>query len=121
MRRGSAIRGELLSDFRLLDDRAVTLDVVLCQIVQKIAAMTDHLKKTAAAVVVLVVCLQMLVQIVDAVGQNCDLNLGRTGVAFMGLVLLDDLLLNCLFHGFHLIKNNVLRPKTQRPVGESVL
>lgn len=83
--------------------------------------MTNHLQKTAAAVVILLVCLQMLVQGVDAVGQNGDLYFGRTGVTLVGLVLLDNLLLDFLFHDIHLKKINVLRRETKKSVGESVL
>ena len=82
--------------------------------------MTNHLQKSATAVVVLLVQLQMLVQTVDAVGQNGDLYLGRTGVTFVGLVLLGDLLLDFLFHDIHL-KNIVSRRETKKSVGESVL
>ena len=43
-----------------------------------------------AGVVVLLVLAQMLVQVVDPMGQNGNLDLGRTGVAGMGRVLFDD-------------------------------
>ena len=65
--------------------------------------MTDHLQKTAAAVVVLLIGLQMLGQAVDAVGQNSDLYLGRTGVTLVDGILGDDGLLFLVGHGiFHL-------------------
>ena len=83
----------LLSDVQLLDDRAVTLDIDLLQVCKKISSVTDHLEKSAAAVVVLVVSLEVLGESVDAIGKDRDLNLGRTGVALVGLVLVDDCLL----------------------------
>ena len=91
----------LLSDVQLLDDSAVTLDVNLLEVAEKISSVSDHLKKTAAAVVVLVVSLEVLGEGVDTVGKKCDLHLGRTCVALVGLVLVDDRLLNVfLHHGF---------------------
>ena len=58
--RQTVAEGELLSDFQLLDDGAVTIDIVLSQVVQEAATMTNHLQKAATAVVVLLVQLQML-------------------------------------------------------------
>ena len=55
--------------------------------------MTDHLGQTATAVVVVGVALEVLGKVVDAVGQNGDLNLGRTGVALVDRILLNDCLL----------------------------
>ena len=45
----------LLTQAELGDDRAVTVDVLLGQIVQQAAALTDHHEKAAAGVVVLLV------------------------------------------------------------------
>jgi len=90
----------LLSQAELADDRAVTLDVVLLQVVQQISSVTDHLLQTAAAVEVLLVGLEVLGQVRDAAGQNCNLYLGRTGVSFVGSVLLDQAEFFFLLHGF---------------------
>ncbi len=94
------MRGGLLSQTKLLNDRAVTLDIFLHKIVEKAAAVTDHFQQTSAAVVVIVVHLQVFVEIVDAVGEDGDLYFRRTRVALVGLVLVDDLVLDFLFHGF---------------------
>ena len=50
----------------------------------------DHHEKAAAGVVVMLVLTQMLGQLVDAGGQDRDLDLGGTGVALMGRILGDD-------------------------------
>ena len=93
----------LLAQVQLLDDRAVTLDIDLLQVAQKVSSVADHLQHTAAAVVVLVVSLEVLGESVDAMGKDRDLNLGRTGVALVGSVLRDDGLLFVLQHFlFHL-------------------
>jgi len=52
----------------------------------------DHLKKTAARMVVLVVLFQVGDQTFDSLGQKGDLNLGGAGVAFLPLEFLDDIL-----------------------------
>ena len=67
--------------------------------------MADHLEQTAAAVVVLLVGLQMLGQAVDAVGQNGDLYLRGTGVTLVDGVLGNDCLLFLVGHGFSPFKN----------------
>ena len=68
--------------------------------------MTDHLQKSATAVVILLVLLQVLGKSLNSVSEDRDLNLRGSGVAFVDLVLLN----NCLLfvfrdHVFHLIKN----------------
>ena len=96
---------ELLTQTELLDDRAVTLDIVLLEVCEEVSSVTDHLEKAATAVVVLVVRLHVFSQVVDTVGQKCDLYFGRTGIAFVNSVLFNDGLLGVLVHfGFHLSK-----------------
>ena len=87
---------DLLSQTQALDEGTVTCDILALQVCEKIASVTDHAQKTSVAVVVLLVSLQMLGKSIDAIGKNRNLNLRRTGVALMGLVLLDNLLLNFL-------------------------
>ena len=89
----------LLSQAELADDRAVTLDVVLLQVVQQTSSVTNHLLQTAAAVEVLLVSLEVLGQVSDAVGQDSNLYLGRTCVTLVGSVLLDDVELCFFLHG----------------------
>ena len=84
---------ELLSDAELCDAGSVTLDVLLGEVVEQVAALTDHFEKAAAGMVVLLVDLEVFGELVDALGENGDLNLRRTGVGLMGAVCLD----NCLF------------------------
>ena len=110
----------LLSEVQLFDDRAVTLDVGLLQVAKKVSSVTNHLQKSAAAVVILVVSLEVLGQIVDSVSQKRDLNLGRTCVALVGSVLLDNCLLFVFQHFvFHLsAKMQINLSLTQASVGE---
>ena len=79
--------------------------------------MTDHLQHAAAAVVVLVVCLEVLGQSIDAMGKDRNLYLGRTGVTLVRSVLSNDGLLfvlskHCIFH------LSFITASAQRQVGE---
>ena len=98
-----ALSNNLLTDTQLGDQSTVAVDVLVGQIVQHLAALTDHHQQTTTGVVVVLVGTQMLGQLVDAGGQDGNLNLGGAGVALVGSVLQDDLgllfLLNhCVFH-----------------------
>src|SRR5699024_1731460 len=73
----------LLAQTQFSDQSAVTVDVLLLQIGKQVAAAADHLEQAAAAVVVVLVALQVLGQVVDARGQQRDLDLRGTGVALV--------------------------------------
>ena len=81
---------KLLTDAKLGNDSTITLDVVLGDIVQQTTTLTDELEQAHAAVVVLLVHLQMLGELVDALGQDGDLDLRRAGVGLVGLVVGND-------------------------------
>src|SRR2546423_7885415 len=80
----------LFSDAEFIDDRAVTLDVGLLQIVEKAATAADELEQSAAAVMVLRVRLEMLGEVGDAIREKCDLHFGSSGIAVMGAILGDQ-------------------------------
>ena len=107
----------LLSDTQLCNDCTVALDINLLKVVKKVSSVTYHLLETAAAVVVVVVSLEVLGEVLDAVGKKRDLYLGRTGVALVGLVSVDNSLLFVLDHDvFHLSKK--YSAENTVPVGE---
>ena len=108
----SVCKPRLLAQTELLDDCAVTLNILLLQIAEKVSSVTDHLEHAATAVMVLRVVLQVLGERVDAAGENGDLHLGRTGVAFVYRIGCDDVLLFAFQHDFHLMKSN--SPVTER-------
>ena len=87
---GRSRKKSLLADAELGDDRAVTLDVLLRQIVQHTAALTNQLVHAQTAVVVVGVLLQVLGELTDTLGPNGDLDLGGPGVVLVGGVLADD-------------------------------
>ena len=95
----------LFSQTELADDCTITLNINLLEIVEEVSSVTDHLLKTAAAVVVLLVDFQMRGEVVDAGSEDRDLNLRRTRIAFVGCVLLNESELFVFLHGsFHLSK-----------------
>ena len=75
------------------DQRAVALDVLTHEVVEKTAALTDEQVEAATRVVVVRVSLEVLGAVGDALRQDGDLDLGRARVALMGGVLGDELLL----------------------------
>ena len=69
-----------LAQAELGDEAGVARLVLLLEIVEQRATLVDHHQEAAARVIVLVVRLEMIRQRVDAVGQDRDLDFGRTGV-----------------------------------------
>ena len=84
---------QLLAQTEAFDQAAVTREVLALVVVQQLAALADHLEQTTAGVVILGVGLEMIGQAVDAGGQQCDLNFGRTSVALGALEVSNDLCL----------------------------
>ena len=88
----------LLSETKLLNDSSVSLNVNLLEVVEEVSSVTNHLKETTAAMIVLVVALEMLGEVSYSVGKDSDLNLGRTCVTLVSCVLFDNCLLFCCCH-----------------------
>ena len=84
---------ELLSDAESFDDGTVTFDIVLEKVVEELSSLTDHLLHTSAGMVVLGVLFKVLGEFGNSLGENCDLNFGRTGVTLVNSKFLDDVLL----------------------------
>ena len=90
----------LLTDTQLGDQSTVTVDVLLCQIVQHVTTLTNHHQQAATAVIVVLMHTQVIGQLIDAGSQDGNLNLGGTGIAFVSSVFQDNLgLLFLLNHG----------------------
>src|SRR5262245_35029607 len=84
---------------QLLDQGSIPLEILALQVVQEPAAASDELEQAAPRVMVLRVRAEMLRQLVDARGQQCDLHLRRAGVGLTLAVLADDLLFCFLAEG----------------------
>ena len=119
MRYTPQITFKLFTDAAAFDNRTVAFDVVLLEIVEELSSLTDHLLHTSAAVVVLGVLLKVLGELCDSLGENSDLNLGRTGVTFVNCEGLDDVLLVFLCdHGVSPFKKIIFTVQTRQTVGE---
>ena len=105
MNRLPSVCEKLLTDTESCDNGTISLDVNLLEVAEKASSLTDHHQKAASAVVILLVNLEVLGEVVDPSGEQGDLNLGRTGVAFVGGVFRHDSLLFFFQHVcFHLSK-----------------
>ncbi len=81
---------KLLSESKSLDYSSVSLDILLREIVKELLSVADHLGKTSLRVEVLRVLLHVLGKLIDTVSKNSYLNLGRTCVSLIDLVLLNE-------------------------------
>ena len=80
----------VIADTKPFDQRTVLLDVTLLDVLEKAATLTDELHEAATRVVVLFVHLEMLGQVADALGQDCNLNLYVAGVMLIFAKLFDE-------------------------------
>ena len=75
-----------------LNDSTISFNIVLHKISEKITAMTNHLKKTATGMMILVVLFEMLVKVIDPVSKDSYLDLRGSCVAFLDSVFFDNFL-----------------------------
>src|SRR5512137_1777924 len=80
----------LLAESELLDHDLVAVRVDLPEVVEETAPLPDQLEQAAAAVVILLVRLEVLGEVGDPLGDEGHLDLGRPGVLVVPAVLLDD-------------------------------
>jgi hypothetical protein len=85
-----ALLPELFSQSQSLDDRAIPLQILLLQIVQKPPALADEFQKAPAGMVVLFMLLEVVGQVRNASAQQGHLNFGRTRVGCMQLKFTDN-------------------------------
>lgn len=76
------------------DNRAVALDVDALHVIEHAPTLTDQLEEATAAVVILLVRLEVLGEVVDATGEQRDLDFRGTGVALVQCMLRDDVLIS---------------------------
>jgi hypothetical protein len=71
------------------------------EIIEELATAGSHLQEPAARVEILTVRAQVLGQVIDASGQERDLDFGRAGILVVGFVFGYDFGFNdCGGHGF---------------------
>ena len=67
---------DLLSDAQPGNDRTIALNIFFLEIVKQATAFTDHLIHAKTTVVIMLVHLQVLGKLGNALGKNSDLHLG---------------------------------------------
>ncbi len=77
----------------LCDDGAIAVDILADQIVEKAAALTYECLKRTGCSIVLVIALEVLGEVLDADGEECDLAFGAACVVLALAVLLENFLL----------------------------
>ena len=83
----------LVPQSQFLDELPVSVDIRALHVVEEATASSDHLEQATTAVVVLLVGAEMIVQIVDAIGEDRDLNAGGPAVRLVRAVLFDAVIL----------------------------
>jgi hypothetical protein len=77
-----------------LDDSPIARNFGVTQVVEKPTSLTDHLEKTTAGMVILLVRPQVLGELINAPGKDCDLHFRGARIGFVGLEILNNLLLS---------------------------
>src|SRR5262245_48251821 len=80
----------LLTKSEPLDQGLVALDVDPLQIIELPAALAHQLEEATAGVVILLMSLEVLRELLDALGKERDLHLGRAGVLVVSAEFFDD-------------------------------
>ena len=80
----------LAADAQARDQSLVAFRAAATQIIEQTAAPRDHLKEAPTGVVILRVGFEVRHQLIDALAQDCNLDLWRAGVRFV-----DPELRNC--------------------------
>jgi hypothetical protein len=86
------VNRRLSAEAEIIDDGAVPLNIVVPHIIEQAAAAADQHQQPATRMVILLVDLQVLGEVLNAMGKQADLDLGAAGVAVMKFKLVDQTL-----------------------------
>jgi hypothetical protein len=102
----------LFTKVQLLQQLVILRQIVPFQLIEELATAGSHLEKPTARVEILPVRTQVLGQVIDASGQECDLDFGRAGILIVSFVFLDDFGFNdCSRHGLVMMFTTVGNPR----------
>ena len=79
----------LVTETKVRDDFAVILEVCTLEIVEKAFAPPNHLQQAAPAVMIFCVGTEVIGEVVDVLGEDRYLDLGRTRIGAVRAVLFD--------------------------------
>jgi hypothetical protein len=107
----------LFAQVQLIDQFFVTIGFRLAQVIKQTPTMRDHLKQAASRRVIFPVGFEVLSQMLDPVGEKCDLHIRAAGIVFMQLKLLKIRRLVALCHneGANLDEDRILATHTEVP------
>ena len=93
----------LATEMQLLQQLVIFWQVMLFEIIEEFSTAGSHLQKPAARVEIFTMRAQVPGQVIDASGQERDLDFGRAGILIVSFIGGDDLWFNdCGGHGFML-------------------
>ena len=75
----------LFAKFQFLRDGLIAGHVRGVQVIEQAAALADHHQQSAARTVILLIALKMLGQVINALGEQGDLDVCRTGIPLVDL------------------------------------
>ena len=81
------LKRNLAAQTKTLDERTVAVNVNTLEVSKETTTLTNHKKQATTAVVVVLVGLKVLGEVLDALAQNSNLNLRRTGVTWVCCIL----------------------------------
>jgi hypothetical protein len=81
----------LFTQAQFADEAAIAIMITDGKILQQAVAISDHHQQTAAGRVVFLMRFQVFREMIDPLGQQRDLDIGRAGVAFMQMMFLNNL------------------------------
>ena len=84
----------LFTKAELREDIGILVQLVLLEIIEELTTTARHLEQATARMEVFAVGAEVLGQVIDPGGEQCDLDFGRTGIGVVGFELSDDFWLN---------------------------
>ena len=82
---------QLLTQTQSLHDGTITIDIVDVEILQELTTATYQLGQRTGSHKILVVLLQMLGEVLDTIGEQCNLALCATSIGIALAKLIEDL------------------------------
>ena len=80
---------QLLAQLELFCDRLIPAYISGVQVVQKSPALADHHQQPSSGAVILLVLLQVIGQMIDALREQRNLDICRTGIPFVKPEIID--------------------------------
>jgi len=88
--RGACGSSESIPESEFRDDSTVAVDVRALHVIEKATTSANHFEKAATAVVILLVRPEVIVQIVDSLGEDRDLHASGARVLLRNPILLNS-------------------------------